>query len=226
VCGRFGLFVTPEVLEEYFAVTDFAAEALQPRYNLTPGQAVAVVREHEGRRRVDPLQWGLIPFWAKDATIGRRLINARLDSVASKPAFREAWQRRRCLIPASGFYEWSEPQEGRKRPHFIRPGSEPLLALAGLWERWRTPSGERLETCVIVTTDANAELKPIHDRMPLLIPRDAHALWLDRESSLNDVLKLAERPPVLEIHPVGFGVNDPRNDDETLIAPLEQAAQR
>jgi putative SOS response-associated peptidase YedK len=226
VCGRFALFVTPEVLEEYFAVTDFATDALQPRYNLTPGQAIAVVREHDGRRRVDALQWGLIPFWAKDATIGRRLINARLDSIRTKPAFREAWQRRRCLIPASGFYEWSEPQGGRKRPHFIRPGTEPLLALAGLWERWRTPTGEKLETCVIVTTDANAELAKVHDRMPLLIPRDAQALWLDPSSSLEDVLKLAERPPALAIAPVGFGVNDPRKDDETVIAPLDEAAER
>ena len=226
MCGRFGLFVTPEVLEEYFAVTDFAADALQPRYNLTPGQAVAVVREHDGRRRLDALRWGLIPFWAKDATIGRRLINARLDSIPSKPAFREAWQRRRCLIPASGFYEWSEPQGGRKQPYFIRPGHEPLLALAGLWERWRTPEGEKLETCVIVTTDANAELAKIHDRMPLLIPRDAQTQWLDPSSSLGDVLELAERPPALDIDAVGFGVNDPRNDDETLIAPLDEAAQR
>ena len=223
MCGRFGLFVTPEVLEEYFSLDDLVGAAPEPRYNLTPGQAVAAVLEHEGRRRLDALQWGLIPFWAKDATIGRRLINARLDSVASKPAFREAWQRRRCLIPASGFYEWTEPRGGRKRPHFIRPGAEPLLALAGLWERWRTESGEKLETCVIVTTDANAQLAPVHDRMPLLIPRDAHALWLDPRSSLDDVLKLAERPPALEVHAVGFGVNDPRNDDETLIAPVADA---
>jgi putative SOS response-associated peptidase YedK len=222
VCGRFGLFVTPEVLEEYFGL-DEVVTAPEPRYNLTPGQAVAAVRDHEGRRRLDTLQWGLIPFWAKDATIGRRLVNARLDSVAAKPAFREAWQRRRCLIPASGFYEWSEPRGGRKRPHFIRPGDEPLLALAGLWERWRTPTGEKLETCVIVTTDANAQLAPVHDRMPVLIPRDAHALWLDPRSSLDDVLKLAARPPALEVHPVGFGVNDPRNDDETLIAPAAEA---
>ena len=226
MCGRFGLFVTPEVLEEYFSLERVeGAAAPEPRYNLTPGQAVAVVREHEGRRRLDALQWGLIPFWAKDPTIGRRLINARLDSVAAKPAFREAWQRRRCLIPASGFYEWSEPRGGRKRPHFIRPLEEPLFALAGLWERWRTPTGERLETCVIVTTDANAQLVRIHDRMPVLIPRDAQALWLDPKSSLEDVLKLAERPPALDAHPVGFGVNDPKNDDATLIAPLEEAAQ-
>jgi len=215
------LFVTPEVLEEYFSLPSVAG-APEPRYNLTPGRAVAVVREHEGQRRLDALQWGLVPFWAKDAAIGRKLVNARLDSVAAKPAYREAWQRRRCLIPASGFYEWSEPQGGRKRPYFIRPSSEPLLALAGLWERWRTPAGEKLETCVIVTTDANAQLTKIHDRMPLLIPRDAQALWLDPQTSVEDMLKLAASPPALEAHPVGFGVNDPKNDDETLIAPVAE----
>ena len=225
MCGRFGLFVTPEVLEEYFSLTDFAAVlSPPPRYNLTPGQAVAVVREHDGRRRLDALQWGLIPFWAKDASIGRKLINARLDGIATKPAFREAWTRRRCLIPASGFYEWSEPIGGRKRPHFIRPGTEPLLALAGLWERWRQPSGDKLETCVIVTTDANAQLAKVHDRMPLLIPRDAYALWLDPRSSVDEVAKLADRPPSLDVHAVGFAVNDPRQDDETLIAPIDAAA--
>lgn len=223
MCGRFGLFVTPEVLEQYFDLTEPVGAAPEIRYNLTPGQAVAAVREHDGRRRLDALTWGLIPFWAKDATIGRRLVNARLDSVAAKPAFREAWQRRRCLIPASGFYEWSEPREGRKRPYFIRAADEPLLALAGLWERWRTPAGEKLETCVIVTTGANAELMPIHDRMPLLVPRDAQALWLDPRSSIEDALRLAERPPALEVRPVGFGVNDPKNDDETLIAPVADA---
>jgi putative SOS response-associated peptidase YedK len=222
VCGRFGLFVTPEVLEDYFRL-DVLGVVPEPRYNLTPGQAIAAVREHDGTRRLDALQWGLIPFWAKDATIGRKLVNARLDSVASKPAFREAWQRRRCLIPASGFYEWSEPQAGRKRPYFIRPGSESLLAIAGLWERWRTPDGDRLETCVIVTTGASAQLAPVHDRMPLLIPRDAHAVWLDPRSSLDDVMRLAERPPALELYPVGFAVNDPKNDDETLIAPAASA---
>jgi putative SOS response-associated peptidase YedK len=225
VCGRFGLFVTPEVLEEYFSLTDLAAAlAPPPRYNLTPGQAVAVVREQDGRRRLDAKQWGLVPFWAKDPSIGRRLVNARLDSVADKPAFREAWTRRRCLIPASGFYEWGEPVGGRKCPHFIRPGDEPLFAIAGLWERWRTPSGDTLETCVIVTTDAKPQLARIHDRMPLLIPRDAHALWLDPRSSVADVTELAERPPALLVQPVSFAVNDPSNDDETLIAPVETVA--
>lgn len=223
MCGRFGLFVTPEVLEEYFALDELVVAVPAPRYNLTPGQAIVAVREHEGRRSASALTWGLIPFWAKDATIGRRLVNARLDSLAAKPAFREAWQRRRCLIPASGFYEWSEPRGGRKRPHFIRPASDPLFALAGLWERWRTPSGEKLETCVIVTTDANAKLAPIHDRMPLLIPRDAHALWLDPATGVDEVAKIAARPPSLDAQPVGFAVNDPKNDDATLIAPAAEA---
>jgi putative SOS response-associated peptidase YedK len=217
------LFVTPEVLEEYFALDELTSAFPEARYNLTPGQAIVAVREHEGRRSAATLQWGLIPFWAKDATIGRRLVNARLDSLAAKPAFREAWQRRRCLIPASGFYEWSEPRGGRKRPYFIRPASEPLVALAGLWERWRTPSGEKLETCVIVTTDANAQLAPIHDRMPLLIPRDAHALWLDPKTGIEQALELAARPPALEVDAVGFAVNDPKNDDMTLIAPVADA---
>jgi putative SOS response-associated peptidase YedK len=223
VCGRFGLFATPALLEEFFALTEPASATPPPRYNLTPGQAVAVVREHDGRRRLDVLQWGLVPFWAKDAAIGRRLINARLESLAAKPAFREAWSRRRCLIPASGFYEWSEPRGGRKRPYFIRAVDEPLLALAGLWERWRTPAGEKLETCVIVTVDANDTVKPIHDRMPLLVPRHAHALWLDAHGSADAAAALVHEAPALAARPVGFGVNDPRHDDATLIAPVDEA---
>jgi putative SOS response-associated peptidase YedK len=217
------LFVTPEVLEEYFDLAEPAAAAPPARYNLTPGQAVAVVREHEGRRELGVLQWGLVPFWAKDATIGRRLINARLDGLAEKPAFREAWTRRRCLIPASGFYEWSEAKGGRKRPYFIHASDEPLLALAGLWERWRTPSGERLETCVIVTTEATPQLASIHDRMPLLVPRAAHAVWLDPRTGLQEAGELARAVPPLEAHPVGLAVNDPRNDDAMLVEPAADA---
>jgi putative SOS response-associated peptidase YedK len=220
VCGRFGLFVTPEVLEEYFGLAEPVAIALPARYNLTPGQAVAAVREHDGRRRLDALAWGLVPFWAKDAAIGRRLINARLESLAEKPAFREAASRRRCLIPASGFYEWGAADRGRKKqPYFVAPVGEPLLALAGLWERWGTPAGERLETCVIVTVAANPELAAIHDRMPLLVPRSAHAMWLDPHTSVAAVAELALEPQALEIRSVGLAVNDPRRDDETLIAP-------
>jgi putative SOS response-associated peptidase YedK len=164
-----------------------------------------------------------VPFWAKEAAIGRRLINARLESLAEKPAFREAWTRRRCLIPASGFYEWRESKGDRKRPYFIAPSAEPLLALAGLWERWRSPSGERLETCVVVTTAASAELARIHDRMPLLVPRAKHSVWLDPATSLETVLALARELPELTVRPVGFAVNDPRNDGAELIAPVAES---
>jgi putative SOS response-associated peptidase YedK len=215
------LFAPLAQLEEYFALTEPVAMELPARYNLTPGQAVAAVREHDGRRRLDMLTWGLVPFWAKDATIGRRLINARLETITTKPAFREAWSRRRCLIPASGFYEWGEGTRGRKQPYFIAPVREPLLALAGLWERWRTPAGDRLETCVIVTVEAGPELAAIHDRMPLLVPRDAHATWLDPGTGVEEAAELARMKPTLEIRRVGLEVNDPRNDDATVIAAAD-----
>lgn len=219
MCGRFGLFVTPELLEEYFALAH-PPDALPPRYNIAPGQVAAVVRERDGSRVLDNLHWGLVPYWAKDPSIGHRLVNARLDGLATKPAFRDAWARRRCLVPASGFYEWSAPVAGRKRPHFAVSRDEPLLALAGLWERWRAPSGEWRETFVLVTADAQGELARIHDRMPLLVPRAAHALWLDPRSSLADLAVLAAAPPAVVVRPVGFGVNDVRNDGATLVEPV------
>jgi putative SOS response-associated peptidase YedK len=218
VCGRFALFASPELVAEYFALAE--PPALAPHYNLTPGQDIAAVRvDRDGVLRLHALRWGLVPFWAKDATLGRRLINARLDSLAGKPAFREAFTRRRCLIPASGFYEWGVDAAGKKQPFFIRPRGEPLLAIAGLWERWRAPSGEPLETCVIVTTDANALLAPIHDRMPVLLARAAQDVWLDARSDVATITELAARGPELETWPVGTAVNDPRNDDERVIAP-------
>ncbi|HVY65788.1 MAG TPA: SOS response-associated peptidase [Gammaproteobacteria bacterium] len=223
MCGRFALFATSEQLAEYFTLAAGVAETLPPRFNLTPGQAVAVVRERDGVRRLDLLRWGLVPFWAKDASIGQRLINARLDSITTKPAFREAFARRRCLIVASGFYEWSEPVQGRRRPFFVRGHDERLLAFAGLWERWRSPDGKPLETCVIVTTDANAALAPIHERMPMLVAREDHARWLDPRTSLTEAAAIAGRAPRVESWQVSLAVNDPRNDDETLIEPLAAA---
>jgi putative SOS response-associated peptidase YedK len=218
VCGRFALFASPELVAEYFALAE--PPALAPHYNLTPGQDIAAVRvDRDGVLRLHALRWGLVPFWAKDATLGRRLINARLDSLAGKPAFREAFTRRRCLIPASGFYEWGVDAACKKQPFFIRPRGEPLLAIAGLWERWRAPSGEPLETCVIVTTEANALLAPIHDRMPVLLARAAQDVWLDARSDVATITELAARGPELETWPVGTAVNDPRNDDERVIAP-------
>jgi putative SOS response-associated peptidase YedK len=223
VCGRFALFATSAQLAVHFGLTEAVAGALPPHYNVTPGQAVAVVRERDGVRRLDLLKWGLVPFWAKDASIGQRLINARLESLADKPAFREAFTRRRCLIAASGFYEWGEAVQGRRRPFFIRGRGEPLLAFAGLWERWRGPDGRTLETCVIVTTDANPTLAPIHDRMPVLVARADQARWLDARTSVAEVAQIAARAPQVEAWPVSLSVNDPRNDDAALIEPLPAA---
>jgi putative SOS response-associated peptidase YedK len=223
VCGRFALFATSEELALHFGLEEAVAEALPPHYNVTPGQAVAVVRERDGARRLDLLKWGLVPFWAKDASIGQRLINARLDTLPEKPAFREAFTRRRCLIAASGFYEWSEAVQGRRRPFFIRGRGEPLLAFAGLWERWRAPDGRTLETCVIVTTDANATLASIHDRMPVLVARADQARWLDPRTSAAEAAAIAARAPPVEAWPVSLAVNDPRNDAAALIEPLPAA---
>jgi putative SOS response-associated peptidase YedK len=221
VCGRFALFASPELLAEYFALTDAEAPDLVPHYNITPGQDVAAVRfDRDGKRRLVALRWGLVPFWAKDATIGRRLVNARLDSLSSKPAFREALTRRRCLIAASGFYEWGEGPQKTRQPFFVRPRHDPLLALAGLWERWRSPDGTTLESCVIVTTEANALLAPVHDRMPLTVARADHDRWLDAATSASSIAELAASAPALDAYPVGKSVNDPRNDDEKLIEPL------
>lgn len=218
MCGRFALFASPELVAEYFALAE--PPSLAPHYNLTPGQDIGAVRvDRDGARTLRALRWGLVPFWAKDASIGRRLINARLDSLADKPAFREALTRRRCLIPASGFYEWGVDAAGKKQPFFVRARAEPLLAIAGLWERWRLPSGEPLESCVIVTTEANATLARIHDRMPVVIARDAHEVWLDPRSDVATIAGLAARGPELEAWAVGTAVNDPRNDDERVIAP-------
>ncbi len=223
MCGRFALFATSAQLAEHFGLTEAVAEALPQHYNVTPGQAVAVVRQHDDVRRLDLLKWGLVPFWAKEASIGQRLINARLDSLPEKPAFREAFTRRRCLIAASGFYEWAAAVQGRRRPFFIRGRDEPLLAFAGLWERWRAPDGRTLETCVIVTTDANATLAPIHDRMPVLVARADQAHWLDPRTSASEAAELAARAPQVEAWPVSLAVNDPRNDDAALIGPLPAA---
>jgi putative SOS response-associated peptidase YedK len=220
VCGRFALFAAPELLAEYLALADVPAGLLAPHYNLTPGQDIAAVRvDRNGARRIHALRWGLVPFWAKDVGLGRRLINARLDSLATKPAFREALGRRRCLIPASGFYEWGIDSTGKKQPFFVRARAEPLLALAGLWERWRGADGEPLETCVIVTTDAAPLLAPIHDRMPVMLTRAAQDVWLDPTSAVATIAELASHGPELETWAVGSAVNDPRNDDARLIAP-------
>jgi putative SOS response-associated peptidase YedK len=218
VCGRFALFSPPAAIAEYFDCAVASAGALEPRYNVTPGQPILAVRELDGQRVLAPLHWGLVPYWAKDPAIGRRLVNARAEGIAAKPAFRDAFRRRRCLIPADGFYEWAAaPKGARRQPHFVAAVDEPLLALAGLWERWRDADGHWLTTAVIVPVPATDVLAPIHDRRPLVVRRADHAAWLGAETPADAAL--ASDAPLLAAHPVGLAVNDPRRDDASLIAP-------
>jgi putative SOS response-associated peptidase YedK len=168
MCGRFVLYSDQFSLAQRFEVE--ALPELHPRYNVAPTQSIPIVREESGKRRFALARWGLIPHWAKDEKIGYHTINARAETVTSKPAFRNAFKYRRCLIPADGFYEWAVvPGSKTKQPWFIALRDREPMAFAGLWERWRSPEGEDLESCSIIVTDANDLMRPIHDRMPVVL---------------------------------------------------------
>jgi len=222
MCGRFTLIMTPSDLAEFLGVP--VVETADPRYNIAPTQSVWAVRHlaNEPARRLDRLQWGLIPHWAKDAKIGARLINARVETLDEKPSFRQAFQRRRCLIPSSGFFEWQTVGR-KKQPYFIHPKDRPAMAFAGLWETWRSPSGELLNSCAIITTEANEGMKLFHHRMPVILSPDLFALWLqpvERDSGeLMDLL--ASNPTTeLEVYPVGLQINNARNEGPDLLSRL------
>ncbi len=221
MCGRFAYFVPYEQLTDHYGLASPPPQF--ERYNVAPSQDILAIRQAEsGERDATPLKWGLIPHWAKDPTIGNRMINARGETVAEKPAFRQAFSRRRCIIPASGFYEWG-PSGAGKWPYYISPVDGPLLSFAGLWERWRTPEGEPLESCTIITIDANESLARIHQRMPVCLPASSYAAWLDPASSKETCLELLAplADAALEIRPVSKTVNNPRNDAAELVEPVE-----
>ncbi len=222
MCGRFAFFSKGRALEEMFGVA-FAPEPA-PRYNIAPGQPVAVVRARPegGGREAAVVRWGLVPPWAKDPAIGNRMINARAETAAEKPAFRAAFRRRRCLVPADGFYEWAKAG-ARKQPYFVRRRDGAPLAIAGLWERWEGPDGSVLETCTLLTTEANELLAPIHDRMPVLLPSEAFAAWLNSSGlpPADAAALLRPAPPEpMDAYPVSLKVNDPSRDAPELILPL------
>jgi len=222
MCGRFLLHAPVEVLQRAFGFEE--RPNLQPRYNVAPTQTVPIVRRKgDDGRELAPVRWGLIPSWAKDASIGGRLINARAETVAEKPAFRGAFRRRRALVPADGFYEWRKREGDRpKQPLLIRRRDGQPFALAGLWEHWRGPEGE-VQTCTIVTTAANAVLAPIHDRMPVILDPAAYDRWLDPARPGAEELLRPCPDEWLEAFPVGTRVNNVRNDAAELIAPMNPA---
>lgn len=233
MCGRFVSITEPDGLVRFFTVDERKADNLPPSYNVAPSQPVYAVAEHAAERLLVQFQWGLVPHWAKDRKIGNKLINARAESVADKPAFRDALKRKRCLIPADGFYEWRKLGEKRKVPYFIHHVDGLPLAFAGLWSTWRDKElpddapedAGRLRTCTIVTTDAGPRIRELHSRMPVLLPENLWDAWLDADlrdaGELRSILEAAS-DEALVWHPVSTRVNTPAVNDPSLIEPVAE----
>jgi putative SOS response-associated peptidase YedK len=224
MCGRFTLRTPPKDLVEVFQLLH--ALEMVPRYNIAPTQPVAVVRQGATCRELSLLRWGLIPSWAKDTKIGASLINARADTIATKPSFRTAFRRRRCLIPADGFYEWKKGEGKTKQPFYIRLKKDYPFAFAGLWEHWECPDNSAIDSCTIVTTDANDTLRPLHDRMPVILPEEDYDRWLDPKgddpTQLCELLKPYPSEEMIAF-PISTLVNNARNESAQCIEPLPNA---
>jgi putative SOS response-associated peptidase YedK len=217
MCGRFALKAPSSELITQFDLDDCADFPI--RYNITPGTNIPVIRlSPDGKRVLHLLRWGLVPHWAKDPGIGARLNNARGESVADKASFRDAFKRRRCLVPADGFYEWKT--EGKiKQPYYFSLKSGEPMAMAGIWESWTAPDGGILRTVCIITTVANALTAPVHDRMPVIIPPDNWQAWLSEPMEKIDSLVTAYQDEGLQTWPVSRQVNSTVEDDAKLIEP-------
>lgn len=217
MCGRFAFFSPREAVQEYFRID--VPFALEPRYNVAPSQEIAVIRQPaDTKPQAAMLKWGLVPFWAKDAAIGARMINARAETVAQKPAFRQAFKRRRCVILADGFYEW-HTEDGRKTPYFISLKTDRPFAMAGLWESWDKTDQPPLETCAIITTTASKSIGKLHDRMPVILDSPATTDWIQAERDPDALIAMLKSYDDEEIQawPVNRSVNNPVNQGSTLI---------
>lgn len=221
MCGRYALYGPHSRYRDHFAVDAWPEFA--DHYNIAPSTFVPIIRQApDGRRVADLLRWGLVPHWAKDETIGAKLNNARGESLADKPSFRSAYRWRRCIVPASGFYEWQfVPGQAWKQPYYVTlKGGEPM-AMGGLWESWTSPEGEFIRTFCVITTGANALMAPIHDRMPVILPTVAWRAWLGPETDVAEIaLLIAVVPPeAIEVRPVSRKVGNAREDGPELIEP-------
>jgi len=221
MCGRFSQTKPWRELSERFSASMPTTADEAPRYNIAPTQMVIVVSD-DGQRQMRAMKWGLIPSWAKDAAIGNRMINARAETIAEKPSFRTALRKRRCIIPADGFYEWQK-QAGGKQPMRIVLKSGEVFGFAGLWDSWKSPGGEVIYSCTIITTAANELLKTVHDRMPVILTPEAETAWLD--PSVQDatlLLPLLKQYPAdqMEFYPVSKIVNTPTNDRAECVQAI------
>ena len=220
MCGRYALYSRPEAIRRHFRLS-FLPVGLRPRYNIAPRQQGPIVRASpEGGRELVLMRWGLVPRWSKEPKVSYSTINAMAETVHLKPAYRAAFRRRRCLVPASGWYEWEETPPGR-RPWFFKPKAGDLLAFAGIWERWGEGE-EAFDSYSVIVTEANELAKPIHQRMPVVLSPEDYDFWLDPAVTEPEALRplLAPCPSEwLEAHPVSARVNSPQNDEPALIAP-------
>lgn len=223
MCGRYELHTQAAALALAFGVP-FPAQ-LRPRYNIAPMQDVPIIRRNTaGERELVNVRWGLVPRWAKDPSIGNRMINARSETLADKPSFRTALKRHRCLLPTDGFYEWKQTPSGSKQPIHIGMKDASPFAFAGLFERWLSPEGEVLDTCTIITTQANALLSPLHDRMPAIIAPVAYDRWLDVANEDTAPLFAPYPAEAMMYYPVSLRVNSVKNDDASLIQRVDEVA--
>jgi putative SOS response-associated peptidase YedK len=224
MCGRFTLTVDADSIQTHFPWLDFVPQQIVPRYNIAPTQPIAVV-PNDGRKAVDHFIWGLIPFWAKDPSIGSKMINARAETLAEKNSFKNAYKRRRCLVLADGFFEWAQvPGQKIKQPYYFRMEDGAPFAFAGLWEEWNSPEGSQLKSATIITTDPNPLVRQVHVRMPVILQPQDYPLWLATEEKTPEALQhLLTAYPAEEMiaYPVSTSVNSPNNDFLENIQPLE-----
>lgn len=221
MCGRFTNRITPAQYQECFDV--LYAEERRPRFNVAPTQSIPVIRPKNGQRELFQASWGLVPSWAKERKIGSSLINARADTVATKPSYRSAFKRHRCLIPVDGFYEWRQIGPKEKQPYFIHRKDGAPFAFAGLWECWKSPQGEELESACLITTEPNKLMEPIHNRMPVILSPSDYDRWMNTPPEDSKSLQSLLIPFVaddLQADPVSKLVNAPRNDVPQCIEPL------
>jgi len=223
MCGRFTLTVDANTIQTHFPWLEHVPHQLAPRYNIAPTQPIAAV-PNDGRNTVDHFVWGLIPFWAKDPSIGSRMINARSETLAEKNSFKNPYKRRRCLILADGFYEWAKvPGQKTKQPYYLRMEDGVPFAFAGLWEEWQSPEGSQLRSATIITTEPNPLVAKVHNRMPVILHPDDYALWLSPDEQPPSALQpLLTAYPAEEMvaYPVSTMVNRPTNESPENIAPL------
>ena len=224
MCGRFTQTSQPKDIAELLDLPEDAVPPYQPRYNLAPTQPALVLRRnpHTNERELTFLTWGLIPSWAKDPAIGNKLINARAETLSEKPAYRAAFRRRRCVVPADGFYEWKKTDDG-KQPWFITRKDGKPMPLAGLWEHWESPDGSVIESFTLITTEPNELVGRLHNRMPAVLPEEDVALWLDPAADPGELQSMLLTPypaALLVAWPVSKLVNSPANDDPGLTDPL------